>query len=57
MTVGFGAPLVVPADVLKDRTATRLFLMRQVSEARRHVGLDPLPADQLPLPADDGGEA
>jgi 1-acyl-sn-glycerol-3-phosphate acyltransferase len=56
VAVGFGEPLVVPPEVLKDRTATRLFLMRRVSDARRHAGLDPLPADQLPLPADDRGD-
>jgi 1-acyl-sn-glycerol-3-phosphate acyltransferase len=41
--VGVTGPIVVDAALLKDHMATRTFLMRQVAEARRPLGLDPVP--------------
>jgi 1-acyl-sn-glycerol-3-phosphate acyltransferase len=41
--VGINAPILVPADVLADHWETRFFLMNEVSAARSHLGLEPLP--------------
>jgi 1-acyl-sn-glycerol-3-phosphate acyltransferase len=41
--IGVIGPVTVDAATLKDHMATRTFLMRQVSEARRPLGLDPVP--------------
>jgi 1-acyl-sn-glycerol-3-phosphate acyltransferase len=40
--VGVTGPIVVDAALLKDHMATRTFLMRQVAEARRPLGLEPV---------------
>jgi 1-acyl-sn-glycerol-3-phosphate acyltransferase len=51
--VGVIGPIVVDAALLKDHMATRTFLMRQVSEARRSLGLEPVP---LPTTHDPEGD-
>lgn len=49
VTVGVSEPFVVPAEVLKNRMGTRLYLMQKVADARVLAGFDPLPpVDQLP---------
>jgi 1-acyl-sn-glycerol-3-phosphate acyltransferase len=40
--VGFTSPEIVPAQVMSDSMATRIYLMNQVSNARTHVELEPL---------------
>jgi 1-acyl-sn-glycerol-3-phosphate acyltransferase len=51
--IGVIGPLAVDPITLKDHMATRTFLMRQVSEARRPLGLEPLP---VPSVHDEEGE-
>ena len=41
--VGVNAPILVPPGVLGNHWDTRFFLMNEVSAARAHVGLEPLP--------------
>jgi 1-acyl-sn-glycerol-3-phosphate acyltransferase len=41
--VGVSAAVAVPADVLQGHLKTRIHLMNLVSEARKHLGLEPLP--------------
>lgn len=46
--VGMSVPFTVPAEILADHLATRLYLMGRVNAARAHVGLDLLPEQALP---------
>ena len=46
--IGVVGPIAVDPATLGDHMATRTFLMRQVSEARRPLGLEPLPAPKIP---------
>lgn len=46
--VGVAAPMVIPSEVLADQMRTRFHLMNMVSNARAHVGLDPLPPFEMP---------
>jgi 1-acyl-sn-glycerol-3-phosphate acyltransferase len=43
VTVGASEPVIVPPEILADPWQTRFHLMNEVSEARRHLGLTPLP--------------
>ncbi len=45
--IAFAEPAPVPAEVLADQRATRLYLMRACLECRRHLGLEvpPLPGE------------
>jgi 1-acyl-sn-glycerol-3-phosphate acyltransferase len=51
--VGVVGPITVGAAVLEDHMTTRTYLMRQVADARRPLGLDPL---ELPAVHDAEGE-
>jgi 1-acyl-sn-glycerol-3-phosphate acyltransferase len=51
--IGVTGPIVVDAALLKDHMATRTFLMRQVAEARRPLGLEPIP---VPTTQDTEGD-
>ncbi|MBY0513455.1 MAG: 1-acyl-sn-glycerol-3-phosphate acyltransferase [Gemmataceae bacterium] len=46
--VGVSDAIRVPADVLADHWRTRVFLMNAASDARKLVGLEPLPRFELP---------
>ncbi len=46
--VGLSAPETVPAGVLADHLPTRVYLMNEVLEARKHLGLPPAPPVELP---------
>ena len=41
--IGVSAPAIVPPDVLLEHWDTRFYLMNEVSQARKHLGLEPLP--------------
>jgi 1-acyl-sn-glycerol-3-phosphate acyltransferase len=41
--IGMRSPIKVPSEALKNHWQTRVFLMNAVNEARRTLGLDPLP--------------
>ncbi|MFO0935287.1 MAG: lysophospholipid acyltransferase family protein [Gemmataceae bacterium] len=41
--VGVSSPITVPPETLADHWETRFFLMNEVSRARAHLGLEPLP--------------
>jgi 1-acyl-sn-glycerol-3-phosphate acyltransferase len=51
--VGVSASATVPPDLLEEHLRTRIHLMNLVSEARKHLGLDPLPPFALPEKADE----
>ncbi|HEX3147182.1 MAG TPA: 1-acyl-sn-glycerol-3-phosphate acyltransferase [Gemmataceae bacterium] len=51
--IGVVGPVPIEPKMLDDHMATRLFLMRQVSEARRPLGLEPL---ALPAETDAEGD-
>ena len=51
--VGVSAAVTVPPEVLGEHLRTRTHLMNLVSEARRHLGSDPLPAFALPEKTDE----
>lgn len=56
--IGLSAPEVVPADVLADHLPARVYLMNRVLEARKHLGLPPVPPVELPTrdePAEELG--
>jgi 1-acyl-sn-glycerol-3-phosphate acyltransferase len=58
INIGLPAPEVVPADVLADHLPTRVYLMNRVLEARKHLGLPPVPPVELPTrdePAEEPG--
>ena len=52
--VGVSAAVTVPPEMLKEHLRTRTHLMNLVSEARKHLGLNPLPPFALPEKAEDG---
>jgi 1-acyl-sn-glycerol-3-phosphate acyltransferase len=54
--VGVSAAVVVDPATLESHLPTRLFLMNQVAEARKHLGLPELPAYELPQKSDDEKE-
>jgi 1-acyl-sn-glycerol-3-phosphate acyltransferase len=56
--VGVSAAVTVPPELLEDHLRTRIHLMNLVSEARRHLGLEPLPPFALPQKgeAEEDGE-
>jgi hypothetical protein len=43
VTVGASEPALVSPEILADPWQTRFHLMNAVSDARRHLGLEPLP--------------
>lgn len=51
--VGLSAAITVPPDVLEEHLPTRTYLMNCVSNARAHLGLDPLPPFELPAKAEE----
>ncbi len=51
--VGMSAAITIPPELLDEHLRTRIYLMNLVSEARRHLGLDPLPRFELPARADE----
>jgi 1-acyl-sn-glycerol-3-phosphate acyltransferase len=46
--VGVAAATTVPPEVLEEHLRARIHLMNLVSEARKHIGLEPLPPFALP---------
>jgi 1-acyl-sn-glycerol-3-phosphate acyltransferase len=54
--VGMSAAVVVPAAELSQHMRTRVHLMNLVSDARKHLGLDPLPRVELPAKGDDSDD-
>lgn len=50
--IAVSPPEVVPAEVLADQMATRIHLMNRVAGMRAELGLDPLPAFELPSASD-----
>lgn len=54
--VGMSAAVTVPHAVLDEHLPTRTHLMNLVSEARRHVGLEPLPRFEMPTKAEEGAD-
>jgi 1-acyl-sn-glycerol-3-phosphate acyltransferase len=46
--VGVSGPIVVDPATLEDHLRTRVFLMNQVIDARKHLGLPDLPRVELP---------
>jgi 1-acyl-sn-glycerol-3-phosphate acyltransferase len=55
--VGLSAPEVVPAEVLADHLPARVYLMNRVLEARKHLGLPPVPPVELPTRDEPAEEA
>ncbi len=53
ITIGISEPIRVPKEAIERHLATRIFLMNEVSAARRHVGLEPLPTFELPAKDDE----
>lgn len=51
--IGVHGPIAVDPTILKDHMATRTFLMQQVAEARRPLGLEPL---ELPTTGETDGD-
>ena len=51
--IGVSAAVTVPPALLDEHIRTRFHLMNLVSEARKHLGLDPLPAFAPAEKADD----
>ena len=41
--IGVSVPAIVPPEVLLEHWDTRFYLMNEVSQARKHLGLEPLP--------------
>ncbi len=56
IAVGMSPPIVVPAELLADHLATRVYLMNQVLAARGHLGLEALPPVELPVRGEEGEE-
>lgn len=50
--VGLSSPITVPPEALENHWATRVFLMNEVSAARRHLDLEPLPEFTVPARGD-----
>jgi 1-acyl-sn-glycerol-3-phosphate acyltransferase len=48
IAIGVSAPEAVPAEMLADHLPTRIYLMNKVLEARKHLGLPPVPPVELP---------
>jgi 1-acyl-sn-glycerol-3-phosphate acyltransferase len=48
IAVGMSAAVAVPPEQLKEHLKTRIYLMNLASEARKHLGLEPLPLFTLP---------
>jgi 1-acyl-sn-glycerol-3-phosphate acyltransferase len=55
IAIGLSAPETVPPEVLADHLPTRVYLMNKVLEARKHLGLPPVPP--VELPGKDNGNA
>jgi 1-acyl-sn-glycerol-3-phosphate acyltransferase len=55
--IGMAAPEVVPADVLAEHLPARIYLMNRVLEARKHLGLPPVPPVELPARDEPAEEA
>ncbi len=53
ISVGVSAAAVATPDVLEEHLRTRTHLMNLVSDARKHLGLAPLPPFALPARADE----
>jgi 1-acyl-sn-glycerol-3-phosphate acyltransferase len=51
--VGMSAAVTIPPEELDEHLRTRLHLMNLVSEARKHLGLEPLPRFELLAKADE----
>ena len=54
--IGISAAVIVPPEMLEEHLRTRIHLMNLVSEARKHLGLQPLPPFALPEKADDDND-
>ncbi len=54
--VGMAAAVVVPRELLVEHLAARIYLMNLVSQARTHIGLDPLPPFTLPEKTEEESE-
>jgi 1-acyl-sn-glycerol-3-phosphate acyltransferase len=55
--VGMSAAVTVPAEELDEHLRARTHLMNLVSEARKHLGLEPLPRFELAAKASEPDEA
>jgi 1-acyl-sn-glycerol-3-phosphate acyltransferase len=53
ISIGMSEPIRVPGDAIERHLATRIYLMNEVSAARRHLGLEPLPKFDLPAKDDE----
>lgn len=53
ISIGMSEPIVIPKDVLGHHLKTRIHLMNEVSKARAHLGLEPLPTFDLPAKDDE----
>ena len=51
--IGVSSAVTVPADVLENHMRTRVYLMNLVLGARTHLGLEALPAVELPTKDED----
>ena len=51
--VAMSAAVTIPTAELAEHLRTRIHLMNLVAEARKHLGLDPLPRFEIPTKADD----
>ncbi len=53
ISIGMSEPVVIPKEVLDHHLKTRIHLMNEVSKARAHLGLEPLPTFDLPAKDDE----
>lgn len=53
ISVGVSVAVTIPPEMLEEHLRTRIHLMNLVSEARKHLGLEPLPPFALPEKADE----
>jgi 1-acyl-sn-glycerol-3-phosphate acyltransferase len=53
IAVAFAEPVTLDADTLANHLRTRLFLMNRVADARKLLGLPPLPPFELPKSDDE----
>ena len=55
--VGMSAAIAIPPEELDEHLRARIYLMNLVSEARKHLGLEPLPRFELPAKANEADES
>jgi 1-acyl-sn-glycerol-3-phosphate acyltransferase len=53
ITIGMSEPIRIPAEAIERHLATRIHLMNEVAAARKHLGLEPLPAFVLSVKDDE----